>query len=71
MVPPHRGEEVRRSQETRRLAGLLPVRTVMCEPAPLGQSAELQRRRLLAEMTTDTNFVPMLNRQGWLAVEEA
>jgi len=62
---------VRRSQETLRIAGLLPVRTAGWEPAPPGQSAELQRCRLREVMTTATNFVPMLNRQGWLAVDTA
>ena len=71
MASPHAGEEVRRSQETRRTAGLLPVRTAGWEPAPPGQSAELHRCRLPEAMTTATNFVPMLKRQGWLVVEVA
>jgi len=50
---------------------LLPVRTAGREPAPPGQSAELQSCRLPEAITTATNLVPMLNRQGWLAVEVA
>jgi len=41
----------------------------MLEAAPLAQSAERQMRRLPAAMTTATNFVLMLKRQGRLARE--
>ena len=39
------GDEVLRSQETRRTAGLPRARTIMLDPLPLTQSAELQMRR--------------------------
>ena len=66
-LPLQPGDEVRRSQETRRAAGLpLPI-TTMFEAAPLAQSAELQMRRPPEAMTTETNFALMLNRHGRLA----
>ena len=43
--------------------------TTMLEAAPLAQSAELQMRRSPEAMTTDTNFVLMLNRHARLAWE--
>ena len=63
LVPLQPGDEVLRSQETRRTAGLPRARTVMLDPLPLTQSAELQMRRAEA-MTTDTNLVPILKRHG-------
>jgi hypothetical protein len=57
------GDEVLRSHETRRAAGLPRARTIMLDPLPLTQSAELQIIRSVA-MTTDTNLVPMLKRHG-------
>lgn len=63
LAPPQPGDEVLRSQETRRTAGLPRARTIMLDPLPLTQSAELQMRRAEA-MTTDTNFVPILKRHG-------
>jgi hypothetical protein len=70
LVPPQPGDEVLRSQETRRTAGLPRARTVMLDPPPLTQSAELQMRRAEA-MTTDTNLVPMLKRHGCSSWETA
>ena len=70
-VPLQPGDEVLRSQETRRTAGLPLAITIMLEPAPLTQSAELQMRRLPEVMRTDTNLAPMLKRQGWLSRETA
>jgi hypothetical protein len=69
-VPPQPGEDVLRSQETCRTAGLPAASTATSERLPRGQSAELQMRRLEAT-TTDTNLVPMLKRHGWLPVETA
>jgi hypothetical protein len=40
-------------------------------PPPWTQSAELQTRWPAAEMTTDTDAVPMLNRHGRAAWEMA
>jgi hypothetical protein len=70
LVPPQPGDEVLRSQETRRTAGLPRARTVMLDPPPLTQSAELQMRRAEA-MTTDTNLVPILKRHGCTSWETA
>ena len=69
--PSQPGDEVRRSQETRRTAGVSPLSTVGLEPAPLTQSAELQTLRSLWATTTATNLVPMLNRHGWLWLDTA
>jgi hypothetical protein len=57
------GDEVLRSQETRRTAGVPRTRTIMLAPLPLTQSAELQTRPPAAT-TTDTNLVPILKRHG-------
>ena len=70
LAPPQPGDEVLRSQETRRTAGLPRARTIMLDPLPLTQSAELQMRRAEA-MTTDTNFVPILKRHGCAPWETA
>ena len=70
LVPPQPGDEVLRSQETRRTAGLPRARTIMLDPLPLTQSAELQMRWAEA-MTTDTNFVPILKRHGCSSWETA
>src|SRR5215470_3044472 len=67
--PPQPDDDVLRSQDTRRAAGFPLATTVMLDPAPLAQSAELQMRRPPEEMTTDTNFGLMLKRQGRLAWE--
>ena len=40
------------------------MRTIMLDPLPLAQSAELQTRRP-AVTTTDTNLVPILKRHGF------
>jgi hypothetical protein len=69
-VPMQPGDEVLRSQETRRTAGTLRIRTIVLDPLPLTQSAELQMRRSEA-MTTDTNLVPMLKRHGRRCLETA
>jgi hypothetical protein len=69
--PAQPGDEVRRSQETRRTAGVSPLSTTGLEPAPLTQSAELQTLRSLWATTTATNLVPMLNRHGWLWLDTA
>jgi hypothetical protein len=70
LVPLQPGDEVLRSQETSRTAGVPRVRTITLDPLPLTQSAELQTRRSEA-MTTDTNLVPILKRHGCLSVETA
>ena len=70
-MPLQPGDEVLRSQETVRAAGLPRATTTMLEPAPLAQSAELQIRRSPEAMTTDTNFALMLKRQGPLSRETA
>src|SRR5215831_19314031 len=54
----------------RRTAGTPRTRTIMLDPLPLTQSAELQMRRPEA-MTTDTNLVPMLKRHGCASWETA
>ena len=70
LVPPQPGDEVLRSQATWRAAGLPRARTIMLDPLPLTQSAELQIRWPEA-MTTDTNLVPMLKRHGCASCETA
>src|SRR6476646_365812 len=70
LAPPQPGDEVLRSQETRRSAGLPRARTIMLDPLPLTQSAELQTRWAEA-MTTDTNLVPILKRHGCCSWETA
>ena len=70
LAPLQPGEEVLRSQETRRTAGLPRTRTIMFDPRPLTQSAELQMRPPAAT-TTDTNLVPMLKRHGCPSLETA
>ena len=70
LVPPQPGDEVLRSQETRRTAGTPRMRTVMLDPLPLTQSAELQTRRPAAT-TTETNLVPILKRHGCPSLETA
>ena len=64
------GHEVLRSQETWRTAGVPRTRTIMLDPLPLTQSAELQTRRPEAT-TTDTNLVPILKRHGRSSWETA
>src|SRR5215831_6152334 len=54
----------------RRTAGTPRTRTIMLDPLPLTQSAELQMRRPEA-MTTDTNLVPILKRHGCSSWETA
>ena len=56
--------EVLRSQDRCSTAGTPRVRTIMLDPPPLTQSAELQMRRPPLVMTTATNLVPMLKRHG-------
>jgi hypothetical protein len=70
LVPPQPGDEVFRSQETPRTAGTPRVRTIMLDPLPLTQSAELQMRPSEA-MTTETNLVPILKRHGCPSLETA
>ena len=70
LVPPQPGDEVLRSQETRRTAGTPRMRTVTWDPLPLTQSAELQTRRPAAT-TTETNLVPILKRHGCPSWETA
>ena len=70
LVPPQPGDEVLRSQETRRTAGTPRMRTVMLDPPPLTQSAELQTRRPAAT-TTETNLLPILKRHGCPSSETA
>jgi hypothetical protein len=70
LVPPQPGDEVLRSHETRRTAGTPRTRTIVLDPLPLTQSAELQMRRSEA-MTTETNLVPILKRHGWPSSETA
>ena len=70
LVPPQPGDEILRSQETRRTAGTPRMRTVMLDPPPLTQSAELQTRRPAAT-TTETNLVPILKRHGCPSSETA
>ena len=57
-------DEVLRSQERSSTAGTPRVRTIMLDPPPPAQSAELQMRRPPLVMTTATNLVPMLKRHG-------
>ncbi len=70
LLSPQPGDEVFRSQETLRTAGTPRVRTIMLDPLPLTQSAELQMRRSEA-MTTETNLVPILKRHGCPSLETA
>lgn len=70
LVPLQPGDEVLRSQETRRTAGMPWARTIMFDPLPLTQSAEFQTRPPAA-MTTDTNLVPILKRHGCPPLETA
>src|SRR5215475_9766539 len=44
------------------------IRTIMLDPLPVTQSAELQMR-LPEAMTTDTNLAPILKRHGCRSVE--
>lgn len=70
LVPPQPADEVFRSQETLRTAGTPRVRTIMLDPLPLTQSAELQMRPSEV-MTTETNLVPILKRHGCPSLETA
>src|SRR5215471_17583538 len=70
LVPPQPGDEVLRFQETRRIAGTPRPRTVIWDPLPLTQSAELQTRPP-ASTTTETNLVPILKRHGCPSSETA
>lgn len=70
LVPPQPADEVFRSQETLRTAGTPRVRTIMLDPPPLTQSAELQMRPSEV-MTTETNLVPILKRHGCPSLETA
>jgi hypothetical protein len=70
LVPLQPGDEARRSQETRRTAGMPWASTTILDPLPLTQSAEPQMRRSEA-MTTETNLAPILKRHGRPSVETA
>src|SRR5215813_14161501 len=70
-VPVQPGDEVFRSHERRRTAGVFLSITIMLDPSPLTQSAELQTRWPETVTTTDTNLAPMLNRHGCLSSEVA
>src|SRR5215475_4654479 len=70
-VPVQPGDEVFRSHERRRTAGVFLLITTMLDPSPLTQSAELHTRWPETVTTTDTNLTPMLNRHGCLSSEVA
>src|SRR5262245_27753361 len=70
-VPVQPGDEVFRSHERRRTAGVFLSMTLMLDPSPLTQSAELQTRWPETVTTTDTNLAPMSNRHGCLLPEVA
>src|SRR5262245_37150957 len=70
-VPVQPGDEVFRSHERRRTAGVFLSITIMLDPSPLTQSAELQTRWPETVTTTDTNLAPMSNRHGCLLPEVA
>src|SRR6201982_2995319 len=63
-MPLQPSDEVLRSQERCSMAGTPRVRTIMLDPPPRTQSAELQIRPPSWEMTTATNLVPMSKRHG-------
>ncbi len=70
-MPVQPGDEVLRSQDTRRTPGRSVVSTDGRDPRPCGQSEEVQTGRSAAATITDTNLAPMLNRHGWLPVATA